>query len=63
MKEVIQIWLPLHHRVLSSDSLFSIWGQWQRSDNILGVLRFSMKADKVYHDLFGSDLIMPQHSS
>lgn len=58
MKEEIQICLSLHHRVLISDSLFLIWGQWQWIGNILGVLGFSMKADKVSYDLFGSDLIM-----
>lgn len=63
MKEEIQIQLPLHHRILISDSLLLIWGQWQWIDNILGVLGFSVKADKVSHDLFGSDLIIPQNSS
>ena len=63
MKEEIQIQLPLHHRVLISDSLFLIWGQCQWINNFLGVLRFSVKADKVSHDLFGSDLIIPPNSS
>lgn len=63
MKEEIQIRLPLHHRVLISDSLFLIWGQWQCIDNILCVLGFSVKADKVSCDLFGSDLIIPPNSS
>lgn len=63
MKEEIQMQLPLHHRVLISGSLFLIWGQWQCIDNILCVLGFSVKADKVSCDLFGSDLIIPPNSS
>lgn len=63
MKEEIQIQLPLHHTVLISDRLLLIWGQWQWIDNILCVLGFSVKADKVSHDLFSSDLIIPQTSS